>query len=78
MRSASPSSLAGGGRPPRNNVEAVETIGDRGVRVIRGSGWCPRPPEAEVLLIATGRAPNGDTLALQGGIERCRRVDRCR
>jgi mycothione reductase len=53
------------------NVEAVETTGDRGVRVhTLGPDGARDHLEAEVLLIATGRAPNGDTLDLpQGGIE---------
>jgi mycothione reductase len=53
------------------SVEAVESTGDGGVRVntVGPEGGRERL-EAEVLLIATGRAPNGDTLDLaRGGIE---------
>jgi mycothione reductase len=53
------------------SVEAVESTGDGGVRVhtVRPEGK-REDVEAEVILIATGRAPNGDTLDLaQGGIE---------
>ena len=52
-------------------VEAVESTDDGGVRVHAvGPEGKREGLEAEVLLIATGRAPNGDTLDLaQGGIE---------
>jgi mycothione reductase len=52
------------------SVEAVEP-GDAGVRVRTvGPGGARALLEAEVLLIATGRAPNGDTLDLaRAGIE---------
>ena len=53
------------------SVEAVENSGDGGVRVHTvGSEGERERLEAEGLLIATGRAPNGDTLDLaRGGIE---------
>ena len=54
------------------SVEAVESDADGGVRVhiVRPAGRARKTLEAEVLLIATGRAPNGDTLDLaRGGIE---------
>jgi len=53
------------------SVEAVERTGDAGVRVHTvGPDGARGRIEGEVLLIATGRAPNGDTLDLaRGGIE---------
>jgi mycothione reductase len=53
------------------SVEAVESTGDGGVRVHTvGPDGARGRIEAEVLLIATGRAPNSDTLDLaRGGIE---------
>jgi mycothione reductase len=52
-------------------VEAVESTGDAGVRVHTVGPQRERAHlESEVLLIATGRAPNGDTLDLaRAGIE---------
>jgi mycothione reductase len=53
------------------SVEAVESIDGGGVRVqIAGPSGERASLEAEVLLIATGRSPNGDTLDLaHAGIE---------
>jgi mycothione reductase len=53
------------------SVEAVESTGDAGVRVHTvGPEEARAHLDAEVLLIATGRAPNGDTLDLaRAGIE---------
>jgi mycothione reductase len=53
------------------SVEAVESAGEGGVRVHTVGPERKREPlEAEVLLIATGRASNSDTLDLpRGGIE---------
>jgi mycothione reductase len=53
------------------SVEAVESTADWGVRVHAiGPERERKHLEAEVLMIATGRAPNGDTLDLaRGGIE---------
>jgi mycothione reductase len=50
------------------SVEGVEGLSDGRVRVhISGPDGEPADVEAEVLLIATGRAPNGDTLDLARG-----------
>ena len=53
------------------SVETVESTGDAGVRVHTvGPEEARAHLDAEVLLIATGRAPNGDTLDLsRAGIE---------
>jgi mycothione reductase len=53
------------------SVEEIQSTGDGGVRVQVGGPRGEREAlEAEVLLVATGRSPNGDTLDLaQGGIE---------
>jgi mycothione reductase len=53
------------------NVEMVENIADGRVRVhFEGPRGEPEHLDAEVLLVAVGRAPNGDTLDLgHGGIE---------
>jgi mycothione reductase len=53
------------------SVEAVESMADGGVRVdIGGPNRERESLEAEVLLIATGRSPNGDSLDLaRGGID---------
>ena len=52
-------------------VDKVEPTVDGRVRVhIEGSGGDPERLDAEALLVATGRVPNGDTLDLaRGGIE---------
>ena len=54
-----------------SSVERVEDTGDGGVRVhIKGSEEESEPLDGEVLLVATGRTPNGDTLDLaRGGID---------
>ena len=53
------------------SVEAVESTGDGGVRLQFAGPQGKRDMlETDVLLLATGRAPNGDTLDLaQGGID---------
>ena len=53
------------------SVEAVESTGDGGVRLqVAGQQGKRDKLETEVLLLATGRSPNGDTLDLaQGGID---------
>jgi mycothione reductase len=53
------------------NAEAVQSTADGGVRVqVAGPQGRRETIEADVLLVATGRSPNGDTLDLaQGGIE---------
>jgi len=53
------------------SVTSVETAADGRVRVhIEGSEGPPEYLDAEILLVATGRTPNGDTLDLdRGGIE---------
>jgi mycothione reductase len=52
------------------SVEAVQSTGDGGVRVqVAGSPGGQEALESDVLLVATGRSPNSDTLDLvQGGI----------
>ena len=53
------------------SVEAVESMADGGVRLqVAGPQGKRDTLETEVLLLATGRSPNGDTLDLaQGGID---------
>jgi mycothione reductase len=53
------------------SAEAVQRTADGGVRLqVAGPQGEQETLEAEVLLVATGRSPNGDTLDLaQGGIE---------
>jgi mycothione reductase len=50
------------------SVEAVQSTGDGGVRVqVAGSPGGQEALEADVLLVATGRSPNSDTLDLVQG-----------